>query len=175
MTQRRQHLNMVYLFVIAAWLVVSLFPGQAVYAEQKKVSGTGKDWIRLGFTHIKSESLVSNIPIEVLTLRNHFYGIFRSADPDWNNATFYSVDYADALKASYKGYAVTTHPGDNQTFLEYEGTWEMQGIAWTSQAKGRFLGGTGKFKGITGKWTTKTKATETDVTTEWEAEYEIKQ
>ena len=42
--------------------------------------------------------------------------------------------------------------------------------------KGWFVGGTGKFKGITGKWTVTTEATSTEQAgrkTEWEAEYEL--
>jgi hypothetical protein len=65
-----------------------------------------------------------------------------------------------------------------QTFIKYEGSWKWalprEGYKWTSESKGRFTGGTGKFKGIRGTFTSKGKGDgRKDLGSEWQIEYEI--
>jgi len=57
-------------------------------AESKKVSGTVKTSRDLERNLIRSAAFKPAIPVGELTNR---FGIFSSADPEWNNATFFSV------------------------------------------------------------------------------------
>jgi len=66
-----------------------------------------------------------------------------------------------------------THPGGDQTFLDYEARWKGRGGAdgeW--ETAGHFVGGTGRFAGITGTWRERGTSTLTTDTGEWEAQYE---
>jgi hypothetical protein len=103
--------------------------------------------------------------------------VLSSTDPDWDNAHVFLVEYNHPTKVKvFKGYTAITHPGGDQTFFKWEAKQKSLGGAdFISVAKGRYIGGTGKFNGITGSWTSKTKFTETEGRkVEWETEYEIK-
>jgi hypothetical protein len=58
--------------------------------------------------------------------------------------------------------------------MKFEGKEESLGAKATYEAKGRFIGGTGKFKGITGTSRFFQTWTVGETTTEWETEYEVK-
>jgi hypothetical protein len=172
-TQLRRRWSAVSLLVIAVWLLAALIQSDAAYAERQKVSGTSKERTRVGLTRILKENPTGNVGL--MSFLANWVGGFSSTDSDWNNVTFYYVTYGDAMTRSLKGYAVTAHPGGEQTFREYEGAFEQRGATGTHQIEGRFLGGTGKFKGITGTWKENVKRTPVDDISEWEAEYEIQQ
>ena len=162
--------GIVCVFLIIACFMVSLIQTQEVYAESKKVSGTVKTSRDLERNKIRSTAYKPAIPVGELT---NVFGIYSSADPEWNNATFYSVWFIENL--NFIGHAVVTHPGGDQTFLTVKGKIKaLNAHDWTSQYEGWFSGGTGKFKGIRGTWRAKTVQTQSESTTEWEAEYEIK-
>ena len=86
------------------------------------------------------------------------------------------VIYSDPAKAGYyQGYDAITHPGGDQTFTEYKAKEEpLAGGVDIYEAKGRYVGGTGRFKGITGSSTFKQRWTLAEVTAQWETEYEAK-
>jgi len=162
--------GLVGILVISAWLLVSLFQGQEVYAESNKVSGTTKSITRLTQEIIRLPDMVSRIEFTI----SHW--VLSSTDPDWDNAHGFYVTYNHPTKLRiFKGYIAITHPGGDQTFFKWEGKYEpLGGGDSLTETKGRYIGGTGKFKGITGSWTTKLKSQAEGRTAEWETEYEVK-
>jgi hypothetical protein len=158
------------ILVIGAWLLVSLFQSQKVYAESKKVSGTTKSVTALTQEIIRLPDMVSRIEFNI----SHW--VLSSTDPDWDNAHVFYVTYNHPTKPRvFKGYIAITHPGGDQAFMKYEGKQEhLGGMDFITETKGRYIGGTGKFKGIAGSWTTKLKSQAEGRTAEWETEYEIK-
>ena len=102
--------------------------------------------------------------------------VLRSADPDWDNARAFTIGFDHPTKIKwFRGYNAITHPGGDQTFFKWEGKREpLAGGEAITEAKGRYIGGTGKFEGITGSWTEKLKSLATGITAEWETEYEVK-
>jgi hypothetical protein len=162
--------GIVGILVISAWLLVSLFQGQEVYAGSKKVSGTTKSVTRLTKEIIRLPDMVSRIDFSI----QHW--VLSSTDPDWDNAHGFYVRYNHPTKVRvFKGYVAITHPGGDQTFFKWEGKQEpLAGGEAITEAKGRYIGGTGKFEGITGSWTEKLKSLATGITAEWETEYEVK-
>ena len=177
-TQFGQRWCVVNLFVIVTCFLVSLIQSHDAFAERKQISGTGVGTV-LGETGI--EIPVGDMNSQVGNLRSLIW-VYSSTHPDWNNARASTVVFTNVMTKSLKGFTVVTHPGGDQTFLEFEGTWEQEpGVVFTDQRKGRFLGGTGKFKGITGRWTSTIRGGGFDPTVdtvkrtaEWKAEYEIK-
>jgi len=150
--------------------MVPLIQNHEAYAEGKKVSGTVKTSRDLERNLIRSTAFKPAIPVGELT---NIFGNYSSADPEWNNATFYSVWLIENL--NFIGHAVVTHPGGDQTFRTVKGKLKALNVHdWTSQYEGWFSGGTGKFGGIKGTWKAKTVQTQSESTTEWEAQYEIK-
>jgi len=162
--------GLVGILVISAWLLVILFQGQEVYAGSKKVSGTTKSVTRLTQEIIRLSDMVSRIDFNI----QHW--VLSSNDPNWDNAHVFYVRYNHPTKVRvYKGYIAITHPGGDQTFFKWEGKHEPLGGGDSfTDAKGRYIGGTGKFKEITGSWTHKLKSLAEGITAEWETEYEVK-
>ena len=152
--------------VLAGWVI----PAQEAYAGRKKVTGTVKVSHDLGRNHIRSTAFKPPIPVGELT---NIFGYYRSDDPDWHNATFYAVWFIENL--NFVGYATVVHPGGDQTFRAVKGKLKALNVHdWTSQYRGWYTGGTGKFEGINGTWKAKTVYTQTENVTEWETEYDIK-
>lgn len=158
------------ILLISVWLLISLFQGQEVYAESKKVSGTTRSVTRLTQEIIRLPDMVSRLDFNI----SHW--MLSSTDPDWDNAQVFYVRYNHPTKPKvYKGYMAITHPDGDQTFFKWEGKYEALGGGDSlTDAKGRYIGGTGKFKEITGSWTHKLKSLATGITAEWETEYEVK-
>ena len=100
--------------------------------------------------------------------------VLKSADPDWNNARYFNIVYDESVKElTQKGYGVITHPGGDQTFIEFVGKVTSRSAADAAgENKGFFIGGTGKFKGIRARWKAKWAETMTEgLSAEWEVEY----
>jgi hypothetical protein len=73
------------------------------------------------------------------------------------------------------GHMVIIYPSGDQTFVEYEVRWKPRNATegeWEST--GHFVGGTGRFTGITGTWHARGTSTVIADTGEWEAEYELR-
>jgi hypothetical protein len=176
MTHFGRRWSIVSLLVIVAWLLVSLLQSHDAFAESKKVSGTRKVVTELARSGL--DITLGDASYFVGFLTNRLW-VYSSTDPAWNNATAYSVVFSEQAIRAFKGFIVVTHPGGDQTFLEIEGTWEETGFpkgqvgGYAGQWEGRFLGGTGTFKGIRGRLTATWKLSTKGVTGEWEAEYEI--
>ena len=65
---------------------------------------------------------------------------------------------------------VVIHSDGDRLFIEYEFT-SAGGLPTDFQTTGRFVGGTGKFKNMRGRWTEKGRSTVTEDATKWVAEY----
>ena len=162
--------GIVGIILIVFYVMVSLTQPNEVYAESKKASGTVKERNELSRDHIRSTEYKPPIPVgEMETI----FGVYRSDDPEWNNATFYSVWLIENL--NFIGHAIITFEGGDQIFRTVKGKLKALNVHdWTSDHEGWFDGGTGKFKGIKGRWREKIMHVMSGVTTEWEVEYELK-
>ncbi len=160
------------LFIMVAWLLVLVLQSQEAYAG-KKVSGTGK----VVTIRSQTRTVPGDVPNHEITTTTRL-DVFMSDDPDWNNIPASFVAYADLIAGTGPdwGYIVVTHPGGDQTFAAYagmvktvvnpDGSREM-----TFEGRHWVIGGTGKFRGITGSGTYKGKVTPAGVTYEWDLEY----
>ena len=101
--------------------------------------------------------------------------MFRSADPDWDNARAFAIRFDHSTRIHwFRGYIAVTHPTGDQTVMKFEGKEESLGAEAMYEARGRYRGGSGKFKGITGTSAFKQRWTLAETTTLWETEYEVK-
>ncbi len=176
MRQHGRRWGAVSLFVIVGGLLAFLIQSQEAYAEWKKVAGTGKT------VAIRSQTrtVPGDVPNHEVTTASRL-DVFTSADPDWNSVPASFIAYADLIAGTGPswGYILVTHPGGDQTHIAYQGM--MQTVvkpdgSWEATFEGRhwILGGTGKFRGVTGSGTYKGKASPAGMTYEWEAEYEVR-
>jgi hypothetical protein len=151
-----------------AWLTVLPIQGQEAYGETKKISGTAKTIVRLAQTHIP----VADSPVGGFL--SVYHSVLSSADPDWDNARFFYVQYDESTKEwREKGYGVISHVGGDQTFIKFAGrVISAEGSDLTGEWKGVFIGGTGKFKDIKARCLFKWKSTTAEgLMGEWEVEY----
>ena len=154
--------------VMAALFLISLIQGKEAYAEGKKVSGITESVEALAQDNIIFRKELIFIPFRIQLW------VLRSADPDWDNARAFTIRFDHPTKPKwFKGYNAITHPGGDQTFIRFEGKEESLGAKATYEAKGRFIGGTGKFKGITGTSTFFQTWTVAETTTEWATDYKV--
>ena len=158
---------------IAICFLFLLIQSQEAYAEMKKVSGTSKQIAKL----LADETLYDQTKVRfVNTLK-----MYSSADPDQDKAKVFSAYlYINPTRQGddYNGCLAITHPNGDQTFIKYVGSWKWvlprDGYRWTSETKGVFTGGTGKFEGVKGTRTSKGKGDGRKVLgSEWKIEYEI--
>ena len=171
-----RHWGFVSLLASVVWLLVSLTQTQEVYAEGKKISGTG------GSVAIVSETKMfpGDKPEHELTLAT-IQEVDYSSDPDFNNVQVTAIGFSDyvAGNGNHWGHRVITHPNGDKTSMSYEGTTKTMMKSdgppeTTFEGKWRYTGGTGKFKGIIGGGTYKGELVEEGSKYEWEGEYEIK-
>jgi hypothetical protein len=101
------------------------------------------------------------------------FRILKSENREWNDAQVFSVRFSNPemrQQGIMQGHMVVIHSDGDRLFLEYEFTW-TGGVTTDFQMTGRFVGGTGKFKNMRGRWTEKGRSTMTEDTSEWEVEY----
>ena len=119
----------------------------------------------------------SEVPLGSMTtgVLESLFRVLKSADPRWNRAQVFLVQFSDPEMQQSQvrlGQMIVIHADGDRTFLEYECTWKPDGGTTVFQLKGRFLGGTGKFSNITGRWRERGLSTMTENTSEWEVEYQ---
>ena len=141
------------------------------YAENKKIIATSQERKRLGLMPIQSE--IGGIPVSIGHL-NNYLRVFKSTNSDWDNTTSYSFYVTHGSGESLKGYIVDVHSNGDQTVREFEGTWKFEDNKGEGKTEGWFISGTGKFKGISGKWEMTTTRTSTGTVSEFRAEYKIR-
>lgn len=164
--------RLVGIMLIITGFIISMISGQKAYAESKKVTGAIKETTVIGRQLI--QCFTDDEPVPAGDLRNRV-GAYSSDDPDWNNTTFFTVSFVGPK--SNIVYGIDIHPKGEQTFRQLKGTTKMKKFGTIIVTnEGFFVGGTGKYKGIIGKWKVTTEATSTEQAgrkTKWEAEYEL--
>jgi hypothetical protein len=101
------------------------------------------------------------------------FRILKSENREWDDAQVFSVRFSNPemrQQGIMQGHMVVIQADGDRAFLEYEFTW-TSGVTSDFRLTGRFVGGTGKFKSIRGRWTEKGRSTVTEDTSEWEVEY----
>lgn len=158
------------ILIISASFLLSIIQIPNVYGEKKKVSGTftENDKTRLTSTRITIPDSTLNVNVAVQTV------VLHSADPDWNNASFFTVCCTDPAKIGIsKGFGTIIHPSGDQTFIEYESKLiSSSGADVTIEVEGIFLRGTGRFTGIKARYYGTYKRTMSEgVKVKWEVHY----
>ena len=103
-------------------------------------------------------------------------GTQKSADENWNNAAINYWGTMDVLggKGSQRGYFVNDHGKDGRSWGAFEGKVATNGAEFTIEGTYQFTGGSGKFKGLAGNGTFKTKMNSPrDVEATWMGKYEL--
>jgi len=162
--------GVVGIFFIVFCFMVSLVQTHEVCAESKKVSGTLEARTELSREWIRSTEFKPPTPVgEMVTIS----GVYSSDDSEWNNATFFSVYFIENL--NFLEHSIITFEGGDQIYRKVKSKIKALNVHdWTSDHVGWFIEGTGKFKGIKGRWREKILHEMSKITTEWEVEYEIK-
>jgi hypothetical protein len=147
--------------------IIALLAAPLSAGAPKKVSGQIGD----ATVRARTELFLAENPADT----GHLVSVSRtltSLDPAWNGAHIFSVRFSDPFMRQERrshGHMVITHPNGDQTFVEYQLRWK--GLDW--ETSGHFVGGTGRFSGITGKWRVRGTPTPTSDAGQWEAEYEL--
>jgi hypothetical protein len=120
----------------------------------------------------------SDLPLGDMTTGRleSLFRILRSAAPEWDNAQVFTVRFSDpAMRQNriMRGHMIVIHADGDRTFLDYEFTWKPGGVNTEFEKKARFLRGTGKFTGITGRWIERGVSTMAEDMSEWEIEYSL--
>jgi hypothetical protein len=103
-------------------------------------------------------------------------GTQKSSDEKWNNAaiTYWGITDVVGGKGSQSGYFVNDHGADGHDWGTFEGKVAANGAEISVEGKYQFTGGSGKFKGLTGNGTFKTRMTSPrDVEATWQGAYEL--
>ena len=127
--------------------------------------------------HIRSQSAlaVPDQPGHDIVLAE-VAGTQKSADPNWNNASLTYVATSDLVdgKGTQHGYFVNTHVDGDRDWGTFEGKVSTVNGLLTVEGTYQETGGTGKFKGITGKGTFKTRMTSPrDVEASYQGTYQL--
>jgi hypothetical protein len=161
--------------MVAASFLVLLILSRDASAQSKGFSGTGK----MVTTQSQTMMFPGDNPGHQMIVVSRT-DVFSSADADWNDVQAKLSGFADftAGTGPHSGYFANTHLGGAQTFVAYQGmtrgTTKPDG-SWLGIDDGtfRFVGGTGKFLGITGGGTYKGRETATSVEYEFTGEYTL--
>ena len=103
-------------------------------------------------------------------------GTQKSNDEKWNNSTITYWGVTDVVegKGSQHGYFVNDHGESGRDWGTFEGKVATDGGQITVEGKYQFNGGSGKFKGLTGNGTFKTKLSpRRGVEATWQGAYEL--
>jgi hypothetical protein len=103
-------------------------------------------------------------------------GTQRSTDEKWNNAaiTYWGITDIVEGKGSQHGYFVNNHGESGRDWGTFEGGVATNGGELTVEGKWQFTGGSGKFNGLTGDGTFKTKmSSPRDVAATWQGTYQL--
>lgn len=127
-----------------------------------------------GNARVQTSISLSDQPNHTLDLAE-IRGLQKSPDEKWNNATvtYWSVtDLVDG-KGTQRGYFVNAHGGEDRDQGTFEGRVATHGGQVTVEGTWQFTGGSGKFNGLTGKGTFKTRLiSPTEVEATWQGAYE---
>ena len=126
---------------------------------------------------VRGQSMVS-----AFDQANHILGLAgisgtqKSSDEKWNNSTVTYWGITDTVDGAgtQSGYFVNDHGNAGRDFGTFEGKVTTVAGQLTVEGAWQYTGGTGDFRGITGKGTFKTRLTSpTDVEASWQGAYEL--
>ena len=103
-------------------------------------------------------------------------GTQKSSDERWNNAaiTYWGITDLVGGRGSQRGYFAHVHAKDGRDWGTFEGSITTSGAEITVEGTWQYTGGDGKFQGLTGKGTFKTKMTSPrTVEASWQGTYEL--
>ena len=155
------------IIVLAALFLLAALADETAHAQPKKVAGKAGDSI----VRARTELFLAENPAD----SGHLESVSRtltSPDLAWDRAQLFAVRFSDPFMRQERrshGHMVIIYPSGDQTFIEYELRWK--GPDW--ETSGHFVGGTGRFTGIRGKWRARGTLTPTSDAGEWETEYEL--
>ena len=102
-------------------------------------------------------------------------GTQKSSDENWNNAaiTYWGITDIVEGKGNQRGYFINVHSNGDRDWGTFEGK-ITSGAEITVEGTFQFSGGNGKFKGLTGEGTFKTRLNgPRDVEATWRGAYEL--
>ena len=103
-------------------------------------------------------------------------GLQKCSDEKWNNASITYWGFTDIIegKGTQRGYFVNSHGGEDRDWGTFEGKVATISGQITVEGTWQFTGGSGKFSGLAGNGTFKTRLTSpTDVEASWQGTYEL--
>ncbi len=103
-------------------------------------------------------------------------GTQKSKDEKWNNAAINYWGITDVVggNGSQSGYFVNDHGENGRDWGTFEGRVATNGAEVTVEGKYQFTGGSGKFAGLSGDGTFKTKmSSPRDVEATWQGTYQL--
>ncbi len=103
-------------------------------------------------------------------------GTQKSSDEKWNNAaiTYWGITDLVEGRGTQRGYFVNVHGEVDRDWGTFEGRVATTGGQITVEGTWQFTGGDGKFKGLTGNGTFKTRlSSPTQVDASWQGNYEL--
>ncbi len=162
------------LAAIAACLLAWLTWGDPAHAQGKKLVGSGK----AGAVLSETKMLPGDDPKHELTLARRL-DVQRDDLVGDAQVSVLAISDLVAGNGANRGYRAVTAADGDKTFAGYEGTTKTAMKAGgppdvTFEGKWWFIGGTGKFSGLTGSGTYRGQLTPAGVTYEYEGQYEIR-
>ena len=103
-------------------------------------------------------------------------GTQKASDEKWNGAaiTYWGTTDVVAGSGTQSGYFTQVHNGGDRDWGTFEGKVSTSGGETTVEGTWQFTGGSGKFKGLSGKGTFKTRLTSpTELQANWQGAYEL--
>ena len=103
-------------------------------------------------------------------------GTQKASDEKWNNATITYWGFTDVVegKGSQRGYFTQVHTEGDRDWGTFEGKVVTSSGQITVEGTWQFSGGSGKFKGLSGNGTFKTKmSSPSQVEATWQGTYEL--
>jgi hypothetical protein len=153
-------------FLIPICLLLSITQFKYAHAEGKKsiVTYTENNTIRLERTRIPIPDLKIGIGVSVR------HAILSSADPNWNNARYFYVSIQKLNEEhGNRNYGTIIHPSGDQIFVKQDSKLiSSKGTHTEGKLEGSFLGGTGKYEKIKGRFDGSWKKTMSEgLTVKW--------
>jgi hypothetical protein len=157
----------IYLFALA---------DNGAVAEVMKISAIGKAGRVLSMTRMSP----GDDPKHEVSLIRRVY-TDTCSNPAFGTLQVETINFSDYFLGGtgmQMGYRVASHSSGDQIFCAYEGKTQVERgqdkkVKYSFSGKWWFIGGTGRFKGITGGGTYTGSSTTEGVVYEWEGSYEI--
>jgi len=164
------------LLVASGWALALLLPAE-VAAQSGTFTASGKVAAVLSETKMAPGDKPGH---ELMLVRR--MDVITYSDPVFNSGQAVVATFADftAGNGPHRGYFAVTHPSGDKTFTTYEGIAKATPKPGgppdvTFEGKWSYVGGTGKFEGISGGGTYKGGGTPTGPMYEFGGQYTLKQ